>query len=509
MIQSLHFKNHFTFDEACVKFKNGLVVFSGPSGAGKSLFFGALLSVLGHSQSDANLIEATVLSPLDLEKYGIEQDDFTVFKSMKQKSQRYFINSQTVPQKVAKELSQSFVSYLSVRDSEDFENTALMSLLDDFLIKEDEKHSKNLSEFRDLYKHYISTKKTLENILHEEKKVDELKEFAVFEINKIEKVSPKIGEDDELMNFKKRLSKKEKIQSALLLANEIFTHERAVNSALELLGESSVIFDESMNNLREKFENEQEKLNELEETNIEEILNRIEQISSLKNRFGSIEEILKYKTEKKEELARYENITFEKKELEKEYQALIEKLSNICAQISSKRADGVKKLEHEINIYLEKLYLEPCSLVLSSCELYALGQDEIVVLLKNINVKKISSGEFNRLRVAFIAVKNKLKAQNGRVLILDEVDSNLSGKESMSVANVLKELSLTYQIFAISHHPQLSSQATQHFYVYKENEKSFIKELKEEEITEELARMISGENITDEARDFAKELIKK
>ena len=91
---------------------------------------------------------------------------------------------------------------------------------------------------------------------------------------------------------------------------------------------------------------------------------------------------------------------------------------------------------------------------------------------------------------------------------MDEIDANLSGKESMSVANVLKTLSKTYQIFAISHQPQLSSCAHQHFVVTKNHEnESFVKclDIKEREI--ELARMISGENISEEAVQFAQSLL--
>ena len=92
------------------------------------------------------------------------------------------------------------------------------------------------------------------------------------------------------------------------------------------------------------------------------------------------------------------------------------------------------------------------------------------------------------------------------ILILDEIDANLSGKESMSVAKVLKQLSKNYQIFAISHQPQLSSVADFHFLITKENGISNIRELKNDERVAELARMVSGEEVSDEAVKFAKSL---
>ena len=97
--------------------------------------------------------------------------------------------------------------------------------------------------------------------------------------------------------------------------------------------------------------------------------------------------------------------------------------------------------------------------------------------------------------------------KNGGVLILDEIDANLSGEESMSVAKVLKQLSKHFQIFVISHQPQLTSMGDQHFLVYKDNDVSHVKELDFTSRVDEIARIISGENISNEAKKFAKELL--
>ena len=135
------------------------------------------------------------------------------------------------------------------------------------------------------------------------------------------------------------------------------------------------------------------------------------------------------------------------------------------------------------------------------------GMDALHVNLGKVDVKKISSGEYNRLRLAFLATYNSFLLSKGGVLILDEIDANLSGKESMSVAQVLKTLSHTYQIFAISHQPQLSSCADQHFLVTKDaNHLSHVIPLNEAERIAELARMVSGENVSAEALSFATSL---
>ena len=126
----------------------------------------------------------------------------------------------------------------------------------------------------------------------------------------------------------------------------------------------------------------------------------------------------------------------------------------------------------------------------------ASGIDTIEFTLNNTKLDKISSGEFNRLRLALLTARSHY-----------EIDANLSGKESASIAQVLNKLSQNYQIFAISHQPQLSATAHQHFLVKKENNISCVKPLNKEERINEIARMISGENITTEALEFSKQLL--
>ncbi|MDR0407624.1 MAG: hypothetical protein LBH45_01725 [Campylobacteraceae bacterium] len=505
MIESFYLKEHLSFKEEKLNFCNGLVVFSGPSGSGKSLFFNALLSVFGFDSCDALTLEAVVDKRVDLDEFGLQSDDVAIFKCVKQKSMRYFINSQAVSQKLSKQVAQNFISYLSLRDTSQFENTSLISLIDALAVKNDTLHASRYESYTECFSDFLRVKDELDKIKSQEQRINELKELALFEINKIEAIKPKIGEDEELLEFKRRLSKKEKILSAINEAVVIFESERAVSNALELIGEENALFDESMNFLRSVFEEERQKLDELDDTNIESVLDRIEDISSLKNRYGSIEEILIRLDRRKEELNHYENISFEKKTLEDRFDKTRKKLQELAHELTLWRQKMIKPLEELINGYLQKLYLKPCSLHIKPCTPYILGAEEISVELDGVDIKKISSGEFNRLKLAFIAASNEIKKGSG-VLILDEIDSNLSGKESMSVANVLKDISKNYQVFAISHHPQLSSCANQHFLVQKKDGASFIKELDEEEKIEELSRMISGKDITDKARDFAKSL---
>ncbi|MBN2832861.1 MAG: AAA family ATPase, partial [Campylobacterales bacterium] len=123
MIERLLIKNHLSFTECDLEFENGLIVFTGPSGAGKSVLLNGLLSLFGYGDVHADVIEASIAKTLGLETFGFEEEDPNVFKALKAKNARYFINAQTVSKRGMVELSHHFVNYLSVKDNSEFENS--------------------------------------------------------------------------------------------------------------------------------------------------------------------------------------------------------------------------------------------------------------------------------------------------------------------------------------------------------------------------------------------------
>ena len=165
-------------------------------------------------------------------------------------------------------------------------------------------------------------------------------------------------------------------------------------------------------------------------------------------------------------------------------------------------------LEDKINYYLKFLYLNNAKIDLTNKELDFTGMDEILFELNGVSLDTISSGEYNRLRLALLSAISEFDIGENGVLFLDEIDANLSGKESDAISKVLISLSKNYQIFAISHQPQLTSSANQHFLVDKKDGVSTVKLLNSSEKIIEIARMISGESVTNEAIEFAKNLLK-
>ncbi|EAI5602338.1 AAA family ATPase [Campylobacter upsaliensis] len=504
MISRILMKENLGFKEANLKLSEGLTVFSGLSGAGKSVLFKGILAAFGFGESEAKFVELELDDELDLESFGIESESENVFKMLKEKSTKYFINNQSIAKKSLQSLSKSFIKYLSVKDNNEFSNEKFLTLLDALEGAKNPKFNETKEKFEQIFKEYNENSLKLNRVLEEERRIEELKELAQTHIEKISKINPKSGEYEELLKLKKRLSKRDKIEEAWNKVGGIFEYEKAVLDALNLSEVDANFFSECFNELRIIAENQ--KMEELD-FDIEALLDRISDLSYLIKRYESIEGALETLELKKKELEHYENLSFEKKELELLNRDLKEKLEKKAHILSEARVRNLGVLEDFLNDYLAKLYMKNLKLdCVQNDEINLFGKDEIKLSVSETKLKNLSSGELNRLRLAFIATECKILNSGRGIIFLDEIDANLSGKEAMSIAKVLDELSRFYQIFAISHLPQLSSKAHNHFLVEKNGKQSYVKKLEKEERIKELARMVSGEQISDEALQFARTL---
>ena len=508
MIKRFYLKDYLSFKELELEFKEGLVVFTGPSGAGKSILFNTILSLFGAASSKATIAEV-LLEKTSIKNiaYGIEKDDDIIIKQLNQSKLRYFLNNQIISKKNLHSFSQSFAKYLHLKDTSDFDSDKIINFLDFLSMKLDDSYVQLKDEFDSTYKEYSSIVKQLTKIEKDEQDLENLIEYAKFEIQKIESIDPKEDEYDELKQIKSDLSKKDKLKNILNEASIFLNNTHKISQALELIDEDSSFFDETINEVNSIFENFYDKLSSIEDMNVEEVLDRIEQLSSLIKRFGTIENAIKYKEQKQKELQSYENISFEKAILEKNKKKFFTTLETLAKEISIKREKSLEIFIQKIEQYLDNLYLSNLQIVLKEKPLDQSGIDKVEFSLNNTDLSSISSGEFNRLRLALLTARSFWEIDSKGVLFLDEIDANLSGKESQSVATVLVELSKNYQIFAISHQPQLSAKANQHFMVQKENNISTVINLTKDQRINEIARMISGETITKEAIKFAKKLL--
>ncbi|WP_300366936.1 AAA family ATPase [Hydrogenimonas sp.] len=509
MIERFYAKNLVGFDTLDIEFEPGLVAVTGPSGAGKSVFMDSLLALFGLSDVYADLSEVVVRKSalLDLESYESDENEITL-RAVKKEKIRYFLNDLTISKKRLKEMMSPLVRHISQRSNNELSSELLLELLDAMAVLEDPSYSERLEMFRTLYQSYQEKSRRLETMQSDEKRVKELIEFAEFEIKKIDEMAPKPGEDEELMAIKRKLSRKEKISEAIAKASRIFEAEDDVIEALTMIESDTVLFNEAMNMLRNEFEHAEEMIEELQEIDVERVLDRIESLAELKRRYGSIDEALAYRDEKIKELDYYRNIDHELDGLATEVETLRLALQKEAENISYSRRAAASKVEHFINGYLAQLRMPSLAFRISTKPLDRLGVDAVDIDLQGSSLETLSGGEFNRIRLALLLSKSELAGGEG-VLLIDEIDANVSGDESIAIAKLLKTLSKNYQVVAISHQPHLSAAARQHFLVTKENGKSVARPLSKEERIGEISRMIAGEKGMKEAKTLAQNLLRE
>jgi len=508
LIERLYLRDLVTFDEVALEFSNGLVVLTGPSGAGKSVLMSAILSSFGYStQGAAALCEITMLKPDTLAHDVYELENEMTIKTLKKEKLRYFIENQNISKKVLGDMFSPYVKYLSVRDKGGFESETLLEMLDRQLLAKDKNFKKLLKEYTKRYQNYKQKVSQLSKIKEDEAKLTELIEYAKYEVEKIVSIDPQIGEEEELLKVKQQLSRIDKIKDALAGAMDIFTLESSVEEVYRLLEKDTSMFTDMMNQLRADFEETENLADELEEVDVEQVLDRLGDLTSLKNRYGSIEEAIAYKIAKEKELAGYQNIEQDKSMLESFLSLEFSELQILASKLSEVRHKEAKVLEKSLQGYLTTLKLPALTFVFSSIHLNGKGFDRVEVMLGSSKTATLSGGEFNRVRLALMAITIPVDQSKQGVLILDEIDANVSGDESIAIAQMIQTLSAVYQVFAISHQPHLSAIAQQHIVVTKVGEKSKVEILDDAGRVSEIARIIAGENPTAEAVEFAKKLL--
>lgn len=499
-LERLYIKDSITFNEICINPSESFNIFSGVSGSGKSVLMESILAIFGLKDSNAGIIEAdfdNVALPQD-----IEQDSTITMKIIKKDKTKYFLNAQSFSKKRAKELFSNGVKYITAHSVNELKEQNLLSILDT-LIK-DKGYKQLQKDFESDFMAFTAKQAELENLIKEEENIAALRELALYEISQIESVNPKIGEYEELLELKKSLSKKEKILEKIASIKPHIDSFSTIIAFLESLDKNKEIYSEIFNEIESIIIDEGERLENIDENCVEEILNRLENLSHFIHKYGSIEATLTHLSRKKQDLERYNNLSFNKNFLEKELKTLGDSMNKKANEMSDFRQKAIVKFSEELSKYCTKLKLNSPKISLAKKDISISGIDKVEISLKDSSIATLSSGEFNRLKLAIMCIEVDSSDECG-ILILDEIDANLSGSESEGVAEILSILSKKYQIFAISHQSQMPSFATNHYLISKTENGSNITLLDKQGRIEEIARMISGANITDKALNFAKE----
>ena len=318
MISRFYLENYLSFEQIELEFQKGLVVFTGPSGAGKSVLMSSILALFGSTDTKAAISEVLLENlKIEDEGYGIENEDDIIIKQNTSTKTRYFLNNQIISKKNLKDFTTTFSKHLHLKDTSDFDSEKIISFLDFLTSLNDSSYKAILDEFQIKYEEYHTLQKKLTKIKNDEKELDDLIEYTKFEIEKIAKLDPKEEEYEELKHIKDNLSKKDKVDEVLSEIQPFLNNTHKISSALHLIDEDSTFFDEAINEVNNIFEKFYDSLSSNDDMDIEQILTRIEELSSLNKKFGGVKEALEYKKEKEKELEGYENISFEKAILEK------------------------------------------------------------------------------------------------------------------------------------------------------------------------------------------------
>ncbi len=503
MIRKFALEHSEVFENLELNFKNGFYVFSGPSGSGKSVLMESLLSSFGLREPNAANIETDlILNERFLEELGLEGENLNI-KIVKKDKIRYFVNFAPIAKKHLTEALGEYVKHIHSRGGDELMGEKILEVLDSMIAKQNPNYTQSLADFGAKFAEYKALKSKINELSAKESEIASLKEMLEFEINKIKDVNPKVGEYEELLEAKKMLSRKEKIQDAITKANIAFESTSDIIAALNQIGANPNPLQEALNDAQALLEEESLKLAQIEELDSEKLLDRISALSDLLHRYGSIESALSNLAEKSAKLQEINEFSTNKEGLLKKLQELDLSLKDDCKNLNIQRQNHLKAFQDELQELCLALKLSKPQVSLLKVEMNQTGDVICGISLNGSEIQTLSAGEFNRLRLAMMCVASRISKKQG-VLILDEIDANLSGEESEGVAKVLKELSKSYQIFAISHQPHMPALADYHFLVSKANNQSHVKLLDKEGRIQEMARMISGANITQEALDFAR-----
>jgi DNA repair protein RecN (Recombination protein N) len=508
MINRFYLQNYLSFKSVDIEFDKGLNVFTGPSGAGKSILLKEIVSLFGFCASGAKISEINInKSAFSLNDYDLSLDDELCIKQLGGAKSKYSLNSQNITKTALKNACSGYARHLSLKEIKDFDSAKNIEFLDFLIIKENNNFKLELQNYKELYDTFKTLTNKLKDLLDAQQNTNELQERLNYELERINECEPKLGEYEELLVLKNTLSLKDKISKEVNDGQMCFSTSSHISKALKLLGENSNNFDDAINEANFIISKAMDSFTD--EEDIEKLLGKIEKYGYLIKKYGDIKTTITKQNELKIKIEELDDISFNISITQKNLKIANDKLKQASVLISLERNNYLPNLNECINRYLKLLYLKNANLNLNPQINDINGGDILSFSIDNVDINKLSSGEFNRFRLALLCAKSEFEFNSSGVLFLDEIDANLSGKESASIAKVLQYLAKSYQIFAISHQPQLSALATVHYLVQKNDGVSSVLALNYDDRIKEISRIISGANINEEAVEFAKSILKK
>ncbi|MHB9304609.1 DNA repair protein RecN [Fusobacterium polymorphum] len=550
MLRELKIENLAIIDELDIEFDKGFIVLTGETGAGKSIILSGINLLIGEKASvdmirdgEENLVAQGVFDVDEEQKKALEAmgididgDEIIIRRSYSRSGKaRAFVNNVRISLTDLKEIASTLVDIVGQHSHQMLLNkNNHIKLLDSFLNKDEKDLKENLVNLLSQYRE-IDIK--IENIEKERKETLEKKEFYEYQLEEIEKLKLKDGEDELLEAEYKRVFNAEKIREKVYESLEYLKDDE--DSALSLITNSIRNieylgkYDERYIELAKRMENAYYELedcaNEIEniskgidvtESDLDKIAGRMNILKRIKEKYKrTLPELIAYREYLKEKLSDIDSGDFKTKELKKELNKIKTEYDKIAEKMTNSRKEIAIKIENELLNELKFLNMEDAKLKVQINKLEKMtndGYDEVEFFistnvgqdLKPLN-KIASGGEVSRVMLALKVIFSKV--DNIPILIFDEIDTGIGGETVRKIALKLKEIGENTQIISITHSPVIASKASQQFYIekYVENSKTIsrVKKLSAEERIKEIGRMLVGEKINNEVLEIANKML--
>ena len=522
MISTLHIKNIGIIDEIMIDFSKGFNILTGETGAGKTLIIGALGIVAGGRFSKEMIRKGENHSFVEVSIYlpnhpkAVDGNIIISREIFENGRNTCKINGRLVTVNELKEFMNNIINIHGQNDNQNLLNKENhIKYLDKFLGKE---FLSKKNEYTELYNKYVDINRKLKENYGDEKEKQRKLDLLNYQVNEIKNASLKINEDEELEEQRNLIINAEKISKSLNEA-DMQINENALNSIsiaiknLEKIEDINIKYQKTLSSLKSNYYDLQEIAIDLnhynsdtsfEEEERDELENRIDEINDLKRKYGNtIEEILNYKNEVEEEIDKIENLEEKNKELKTELTKVTVELEKRAIELHETRQKYGIELETKINSELADLEMPNAKFKVNieNTNFNKDGTDEIEFLITTNKgedfkplIKTASGGEMSRIMLAIKTVLSDV--DEVPILIFDEIDTGISGKAGNAVGEKLKTISKNHQVIIVTHLASIAAKGNSNYYIYKEvegdNTKTRIKNLNEQEVIEEIARIASG-----------------
>ena len=536
MLESLNVKNFVLISELNLDLSNGFACITGETGSGKSIILGAISLILGEKGEKELVREGAVQAEISavfsvddnaeltqfLKDNDIEAEDGEVIvRRVIKNNGRNVITIGGV--NVSRSILSSFGALCVEVSSQHAHQNLLkeaeqLKIVDRASLLEEE-----LKDFKESYNLYKSAETELEEFLLLSARSKEEEDYLRFCTEEIEKANIKLGEDEELRNELNKIASSEVLcdnieQSLGLLEGTDRDGILSELSKVKYFISKAEGKDENLSEYRERLDSCLIELEDISSSlqdylhtlsfspeELEEKNSRMSQLQRLKKKYGSTLDLVQAKFEEMMvKLNSIDNAEEKADELKAEVERLREIVNKKGQELTKKRIKSSKRLEAEIEANLKALGMEKAHFLIEreECPLSSNGFDRIQFKIAANKGEKTglistvaSGGELSRIMLAIKVALSEY--DNKATLIFDEVDAGIGGNVANQVGDMLKRLSSTHQVLAITHLAQIAAKCDTHFVVNKKEEKgrtiSRIVEVKEEERVKEIARLLSGD----------------